>query len=81
MAHVMEFIRRLNAREAAILGLVVAATHVGAFAAGRVMVVREATAVINEANRRIEHLNGRLAVALEEAPESCPAPPPPTTKS
>jgi hypothetical protein len=81
MTSLMEFIRKLNAWQAVALGLVIAATHVGAFAAGRLMIVREATVVINKANRRIEHLNQRLEVALGNEPEECPAPPAPTSKS
>ena len=56
-----------------VLGLLVSCF--GAFAAGELWMRRADVAEINEANRRIEHLNLRLKAALEnDAPPSCPAP-------
>ncbi len=62
---------------AALLGGLVISTNCVSFAISRVLVVREASLEINEANRRIEHLNARLAAALHEddGVGSCPIPP------
>ena len=56
-----------------VLGLL--ASCFAAFAAGELWMRRTDVAEINEANRRIEHLNLRLKAALErDAPPVCPAP-------
>lgn len=58
-----------------VLGLILCLSNIGSFWAGRETMARQATEVINEANRRIAHLNARLADALGvEVPKVCAAP-------
>lgn len=71
----MRFVGKLNMAQAAALGLLIVATHLGAFVAGRAIVASEARSKIDEANRRIEHLNERLKAALDvDVPQACPVP-------
>jgi hypothetical protein len=70
-------ILNLKVTRALLLGAFVIVTNCVSFAISRVLVVREASIEINEANRRIEHLNTRLAAALHEddGAGSCSIPP------
>jgi len=76
MKPILDALSKLTFWRAVLLAVAATGSYVAAICAGELLMRRTDVSVINEANRRIDHLNIRLKAALDGGgPLMCPTPP------